>query len=171
MRNFIKGFIFVSVLWTLTIPVSAQEFRSGDVTITNAWMRATARANFGAKVFFDISISGENDEIFLGASTPIAPEVEIMQPAVIEGIFRTLRHEQVLIPPGEYQLHSNSIHLTLLRAPVISEGSTLSVTLKFERAGNIEIQVPVLGVRAKDPRVLEDAAVQCMNHLRQLERC
>ena len=135
-----------------TVPVAAQEFRAGNVLVADPWMRATARANFAAPVYFDLTLAGEADDVFLGATSPIAGEVEIRELRELEGVIRNFRLEQVPIAPGGYRLAPSGIHLAILRAPVIAEGSTVTVILNFQNAGALEIQVPVLGLRAADPR-------------------
>ena len=103
-------------------------------------------------MYFDFTLTGEADDVLLGAASPIAGEVEIREPAELEGVLRTFRLERVAISLGTYRLEPRSIHLAILRAPIIPEGSTVTVFLTFQNAGVLEIQVSVLGVRAADPR-------------------
>ncbi len=169
-KNFVK--LLIAFVFSISATsLLAEDFRTGNIIVSDPWMRATAKANFAAKVFFDLELVGENEDILLGASSPIAGEVEITEPVIIDGIFRTLRHEQVSIIPGSYRLHPKTIHLVLIRAPLIPEGDSVKVILNFQEAGNLEIQVPVIGLRAPNLTEIDDDNAMCRDQFRRRQKC
>lgn len=130
----------------------ADEFRTGNVVVSDPWMRATARANFVAPVYFDLTLEGDESEVLLRASSPDAGAVELRETGDFDGVLRSVRVDDVQIPPGRYRLDSDTIHLAVIQAPVLTEGSSITVVLEFQNAGELVIEVPVLGLRATDPR-------------------
>lgn len=152
MRIILLRIFLVFLAATLSVPALAQEFRAGNVIVTHPWMRATVKAKFAATVLFDITLVGTENDTLLSASSPIAGAVDIREAATFDSIYRSVRVEEAQIKPGSYRLSSDDIHLMLLQAPILQEGTTVPIKLVFENAGELEIQVPVLNVRAADPR-------------------
>ena len=152
LRIFLVAVAATFTVPAFTVPALAQEFRAGNIIVTHPWMRATAKAKFAATVLFDITLTGTEHETLLGATSPMAGVVDIREAATFDSIYRSVRVEKAQIPPGSYRLSSDHIHLMLLQAPILEEGTTVPVTLLFENAGELEIQVPVLNLRAMDPR-------------------
>ena len=128
--------------------VSASAF--SQVTIETAWSRATAP---GAKVgagYFTIRNQSAAPDRLVGASSPAAARVETH---VIEKQGEILRMREVKgyeVPAkGRFELKPGGPHLMLvdIKAP-LKEGDRVPLTLKFEKAGEVGVQLRVerLGV-------------------------
>ena len=131
----------VLLLSFLTTTVVAQ------VRIEDPWSRATAP---GAKVgagYMKIT-SGAADRL-VGASTPAAQRVEL-HVTMKEGDVMRMREVKAYDIPakGGFELKPGGAHLMLvdLKAP-LKEGTKVPVTLRFEKAGEVkvELQVRALG--------------------------
>jgi len=131
----------VLLLSFLTTTVFAQ------VRIEDSWARATAP---GAKVgagYMKIT-SGAADRL-VGASTPAAQRVEL-HVTMKEGDVMRMREVKAYDIPakGGFELKPGGAHLMLvdLKAP-LKEGTKVPVTLRFEKAGEVkvELQVRALG--------------------------
>jgi hypothetical protein len=118
-----------------------------QVRIEEPWARATAP---GAKVgagYLKIT-SGSADRL-LGASSPAAQRVEL-HITVKEGEVLRMREVKAYDIPakGGLELKPGGAHLMLvdLKAP-LKEGGKVPVTLRFEKAGEVkvELQVRALG--------------------------
>ena|SRR5688572_9140008 len=116
-----------------------------QVTIENAWSRATAP---GAKVgagYFTIRNQSAAPDRLVGASSPAAARVETH---VIEKQGEILRMREVKgyeVPAkGSFELKPGGPHLMLvdIKAP-LKEGDRVPVTLKFEKAGEVAVQLRV----------------------------
>ena len=141
-----------ALLAVVTGAAPAQEFATGDIVVSNAWMRANLRASALAPVYFDLRLTGEEPDALVGATSAVAGAVEIRGVVTISDVMRSVELDEIPIPPGEYRMDPVAgIRLVLLRAPVILEGETVPVTLLFARHGALAIQVPVLDVRADGP--------------------
>ncbi|MDA1132115.1 MAG: copper chaperone PCu(A)C [Proteobacteria bacterium] len=153
MRSSLAAWAFVAVLFgPMAAGALAEEFRTGNVVVSDPWMRATARANFVAPVYFDLTLEGVENEVLLRASSPDAGAVELRETGDFDGVLRSVRVDDVQVPPGRYRLDDGTIHLAVIQAPVLAEGSSITVVLEFQNAGELVIVVPILGLRAADPR-------------------
>lgn len=109
---------------------------------------ASARilATSGAVYLTLVDRSGEGDRL-LAASTPVARAAEPHETVMDGDVMRMLpRPEGFAVPPGgELAMTPGGKHLMLVE-PELPEGATeLPLVLEMERAGRVEIMVPVAG--------------------------
>src|SRR5476651_1056036 len=85
----------------LAAPARAQEVKAGDLTITQAWSRATPGGSKVAGGYLVIENKGSSADKLLSASTEIANKVEIHEMAVNDGVMTMRAVEGGLsIDPG-----------------------------------------------------------------------
>jgi periplasmic copper chaperone A len=117
------------------------------VTIENPWARATPPgAKIGAGYMKIKSSAGDR---LLGASSPAAARVELHVTEKKGDVMRMREVKAYDIPAGgSFELSPGGAHLMLvdLKAP-FKEGAKVPVTLRFEKAGEVkvELQVRALG--------------------------
>ncbi|WP_142847346.1 copper chaperone PCu(A)C [Telmatospirillum sp. J64-1] len=131
-------------------PAMAAEFTAGSITVSEPWARATpptARVGGG---FMQIVNNGEQPDRLVGASSPIAPDVEL-HTHVREGeVMRMRPVDHIDLPPGEtVSMQPGGLHVMFigLEKPLVQD-EVVPVTLEFEQAGSLEIQMEVRGVGA-----------------------
>ncbi|MEZ5841213.1 MAG: copper chaperone PCu(A)C [Hyphomicrobiales bacterium] len=113
------------------------------------WSRAMppgARAGAG---FLKVTNTGTESDRLVGGSTTAAGRVEIHEMAVTDNIMKMRLVDGGLeIPPGgSVELKPGSYHVMFLDVPSsFVEGSTLAVTLKFAKAGEVAIDIPVKSI-------------------------
>jgi copper(I)-binding protein len=118
------------------------------VKVDDAWARATAP---GAKVgagYMKITSGGTADRL-VGASSPAAAKVEMHVTEKKGDVMRMREVKAYDIPAkGSFELAPGGAHLMLvdLKAP-LKEGAKVPMTLRFEKAGEVkvELQVRALG--------------------------
>ena len=126
----------------------------GDIQVRHPWSRATPP---GAKVgvaYMEIRNRGGQSDKLLAASTPIARAVE-MHVTQRDGEVMKMRQVQAFeIPARErYELRPGGSHLMLVDlARPLKQGERLPLTLRFERAGEMEIQVEVQEMGSRHPK-------------------
>lgn len=132
----------------------AHNHEKGDIQIRHPWSRATPA---GAKVgvgYMEIRNRGAQSERLLGASSPLAQRVE-MHVTRREGEVMKMRQvESFEIPGGErVELRPGGGHLMLvdLTRP-LKMGERVPLTLRFERAGEVEIEMEVQELGSRHPR-------------------
>jgi copper(I)-binding protein len=111
------------------------------ITIEDPWTRATAPGQAVAGGFMTLVNASGADDRLLRASSPVAKEVQIHNTSMDGGVMRMRQlPEGVAVPAGaRVEFKPRALHLMFmeLKAP-IAVGSTVPVTLEFERAGKVE---------------------------------
>ncbi len=143
------GFFFALAM-SLTAPAW------GDVSVTDAWARASILAARPVAAYFTIE-STEHDRL-IELRTPIAAKVMIH--AVengADGVSR-MRHVKVLeLPKGQVvTLIPGTMHLMLMGIDAkLEEGTSFPMTLVFENAGEVAVEFRVFGPAAAGPKVTD----------------
>lgn len=138
---------------------AAQDYHAGDIEIGHPWTRATPpTARVGAG-YLTLTNKGDHSDRLLGGSSPAAGKVEIHTMDMTDGVMR-MRHlpDGIAIPPGgTVELAPGGLHLMLkeLTAP-IAEGDHIPLTLDFERAGPVDVELPAAPLGASEPGGHED---------------
>jgi hypothetical protein len=124
----------------------AHEYRIGDLEIIHPVARPTMGAAANSAVYLTIRNEGEAD-VLIDVHGPQADAVDL-HTSVMEGEVMTMRplEDGLEIPPGgEVELVSGGHHVMLMGlAEPLRVGDTFPLTLVFERAGAIEVEVHVV---------------------------
>ena len=135
----------------LAFPAQAAEKRVGDLMVGHAWARASAgtKARNGAAYITVHNLGSEVDRL-LAVATPVAGKAQFHDHIMKDGIMRMTRVKAVEVAPGEPTVfRPGGLHVMLmkLKAP-LQKGGEFALTLTFEKAGKVEIMVPIMGVGA-----------------------
>lgn len=129
----------------------ADSYTLGDLTLTNAYTRATPPRAPVAGGFVTVANAGADDRL-VAAKSPIAARVEIHEMAMQDNVMQMRELPDGLpIAAGEtVELKPGGLHLMFfdLTQP-LTEGETIPVTLSFEKSGEIEIQLAVGAMNAR----------------------
>jgi periplasmic copper chaperone A len=139
-------------VWASASPTLAEE----SVRISDAWARASVLASRPVASY--VTIKSTSDDTLIGASTPIAEKVMIHAVEKDGDISRMKHIETLELPSGErFTLAPGGMHLMLMGLQdKLSEGTTFPMMLSFENAGEIKIEVSVLGIAAEGPREVSE---------------
>jgi periplasmic copper chaperone A len=127
---------------------------AGDVMVSGAFARASATpaAKAGA-VYFTIRNESATADKLVSVATDAAQSAMLHENVEENGVV-SMRHLMELpIPAKEtVTLSPTKLHVMLmgLKAP-LKKGEHLSVTLTFEKAGEVKVDVPVASVAASTP--------------------
>jgi copper(I)-binding protein len=113
------------------------------IEVADAWTRSPME-DVGA-VYFTVSNDGDSADALIGVSADVAGRAEIHE-TVMEGGQAQMRPvDSVEIPAGgEMSFEPGGYHVMLFElAEPLVEGDTISVTLAFEEAGEIEVDAEV----------------------------
>jgi copper(I)-binding protein len=141
-------------LAALALPraASAQEVRAGDLVITQGWSRAAGQGGQGVG-FMTIANRGITTDRLVAASSPAASKLEMHTHQREGDVMRMREVPAIEIPPGgSVALQPGGLHLMLigLREPLVA-GATLPVTLRFERAGEVQVMLAIQAAGARNP--------------------
>lgn len=115
----------------------------GDLMIKDAWSRATPARNGVA--YMTVFNHGQEPDRLIAVESPIAKKVELHSHSMTDGVMRMRRIQAVEVHPGEPALLApggNHVMLMGLHAK-LTEGQSFPVTLVFEKAGNVTVNVQV----------------------------
>ena len=113
------------------------------VVIDNARARFTT-TDLGA-VYFDVRVTGAGDAL-VAAATEIADDAQLHEIATVDGsaMMREVAGGIAIAPGGSVSLRPGGYHVMLLGvAEVLAPGETFALTLEFERAGRVTVDVAV----------------------------
>lgn len=132
---------------TMAMPASGSDtYKIGDLVVASPWTRATPG---GAKIgggYLKITNNGAAADRLLGATSGIADHVEIHEMSMTDGVMKMRPLTDGLeIKPGEsVELKPGGFHMMFmdLKQP-LKQGDTLKATLKFEKAGTLDVNFSV----------------------------
>lgn len=151
-----KAIILLVALCSISLPAAANE----SVRVLDAWARATILASRPGAAY--ATIESDSDDRLLGVTTPVADHVMI-HAIESDGDVSRMKHVDVLeIPAGQrIALAPGGMHLMLMGLHgKLEEGAMFPMTLSFEKAGEVTVEVSVLGVAADGPQNMEKEAGQ-----------
>ena len=142
----------VVALWAGASPTLAEE----SVRLSDAWARASVLASRPVASY--LTIESAVEDRLLGVATPVAGHVMIHAVEKDGDVSRMKHIETLELPTGErITLAPGGMHLMLMGLQdKLSEGTTFPMTLSFENAGEITVEVSVLGIAAEGPREVSE---------------
>lgn len=141
----IRTFLLALAALLVTVPAHAHEEKAGDLVISHPWTRATASSQKAGAVFMKIVNHSDDADRLIGAASPDADVAEVHGHTMDGDVMRMRRVDGVDVPAeGTAVLAPGGYHIMLigLKAPLFEE-TTVPLTLKFEHAGEFEIEVIV----------------------------
>jgi copper(I)-binding protein len=138
-------FIAAALLIAGTISASAHEEKSETLTISHPWTRATAPTQKAGAVFMKIRSENSEADRLIGVSAPDAEQASLHTHIRDGDVMRMRPVEGIDVPAeGEATLEPGGLHIMLigLKGPLFEE-TTIPLTLVFEKAGKVQIDVVV----------------------------
>ena len=124
----------------------------GDIEIGSIWTRAMLPGQPVGGGYFTITNNGKSADRLISISSPDAGSAEIHSMVMKDNVMVMRQVEGGLeIPAGEtVELKPGHFHLMFMdvKKP-FRRGDTVPVTLEFEKAGKVEIKMPVEAPNAK----------------------
>ena len=152
-RAALKAALLVALLVAPLFPAPAHDYRFGDIEIVHPWARATAAMAKTGAVYVTLANQGGEVDRLLGVATPRARKARLHGHIVADGIVKMRPVKAIEISPGEPAvLEPGGFHIMLmgLKAP-LEAGTAFPLTLSFEKAGAIEVEVLVEKAGATRP--------------------
>jgi len=141
------------VLAAAICAVQAQDSGTA-IRLEQAWSRAMPPRAAAAAAYLAITNVSAKADRLISATSDRAAKVEIHETHMEGGIMRMrpVAGGVVIAPEETVTLAPRGLHLMLtgLASPLI-KGETLRLTLRFETAGEISVDLPVLAIGAAGP--------------------
>ncbi len=143
----------LSLLITVAIALGAQAQTSGNITVQSIWARATPPGAKTAAVYLTLANNGTTDDKLVAASTPIAGMAGLHTEIMDNGVMKMRPLKSVDVKPGgTATLKPGGRHIMLMGLKqALKQGDHFPITLTFEHAPPLTVQVEVAKVGAAKP--------------------
>lgn len=132
---------------------SAAVVTAGDLEISSAWARAMLPGQPAGGGYLSIANKGKEADRLLAVSSPAAGKAEVHEMKVVNDVMVMRPVEGALeIPAGStVELKPGDYHLMFMQvAKPFAEGDEVKVTLEFEKAGKVDVSLPVRAASGED---------------------
>jgi periplasmic copper chaperone A len=125
----------------------------GDLAISGFWTRATLPGQRVGGGYMTIENAGAEDDRLVAIASPVTERGEIHEMAVVDDVMTMRRLDNGLAVPagGSVELEPGGYHLMFqdLEEGFV-EGGSVPVTLTFEKAGEVTLELPVMAAGSRD---------------------
>jgi periplasmic copper chaperone A len=124
----------------------------GALEISQGWIRATLPGQPAAGGFLTIDNKGKEADRLLSASSPLTAATQIHEMKMDGDVMKMAElADGIEIPAGgKVELKPGGFHIMFMGLEKqVMEGETVKVTLTFEKAGAVEVELPVQAPDAK----------------------
>lgn len=142
----------------LSTQASAGETRVGNVVIHDAWVEAAPDVSRDGAAYMTLELTGGGPDRLLAASTPSAGSAEL-HGYWMEGCFAHRRQvEAIEVGPGAPTvLGPGGPHVVLVGLErARGAGDRIALSLTFEKAGTVDIALPIRAPGPRPVRTLTD---------------
>lgn len=129
---------------------AAHEFKAGAIAIGHPYARATAAGQPIGGGFMKLANDGPAADKLLSASAPVAGSVELHTMRMEGDVMRMRQVDAIDLPAGAtVELKPGGLHMMFigLKQP-LKAGDKFPLTLRFEKAGEVTVQVNVEAPKA-----------------------
>ena len=133
-------------------PALAHDVKAGDITVIHPWARASSGMARSGGVFMTIANDGSRAERLTAAHADIAAKTMLHKTVMDGNVMKMMPVKDGIVIPGEdsVELKPGSYHIMLMGLKAaLKEGSTFPLTLTFEHAGSVTVEVKVMKPGAK----------------------
>ncbi|WP_129243637.1 copper chaperone PCu(A)C [Achromobacter veterisilvae] len=131
----------------------AHGYKAGPIEIDHPWSRATVPAVPTGVVYFVLRNPSQDEDRLVSVSTPVAEKAELHTHIRDSDVMRMRKVDSIEIAPvSTTALEPGGLHVMLigLKQPLV-KGKAFPLTLVFEEAGPVTVQVDVQGTTDKAP--------------------
>ncbi|MDV7341681.1 copper chaperone PCu(A)C [Terasakiella sp. A23] len=133
----------IALIGAMLLALSTPSF-AGDISVEGVWARASAGMARAGAAFMTIKNTGEADKL-IGAKADVSKRVEIHTHLHQDGVMKMRKVESVAAAKGMTMLKPGGDHVMFmgLNEP-FKEGASFPLTLVFEKAGEIKVDVKIM---------------------------
>lgn len=124
--------------------MKSPEYRVGSIKIEHPYARATVAGQKAAGGFMKIENKGPADQL-IAVSSPVAGEMQLHTMTMDGNVMKMREVKAIDVPANSsVELKPGGLHLMFMdiKTP-LKAGESVPVKLRFQKAGELEIKVPV----------------------------
>lgn len=141
----------LSIVAFLSLPAEAADYKKGQIVVEGPWARASAGPARAGAAYMTFVNKGKETDTLVGVESDISKRTEMHNHLMEDGVMKMRQVEGIEIAHGEPTvLQPGGLHVMFmgLHEP-LKEGQTFPLTLVFQNAGKMTVDVTVQGVGAK----------------------
>ena len=139
------------LLAALLLPVfgaaNAEDYKVGDLRVSEPWSQELPPNAPTVAAYFVIHNTGATPDRLLSVETPVADKAELHEHVMQGDLMKMQQVPSVAVPAkGELTFAPMAYHVMLLGLKdrsLLTEGKQFPLTLTFEKAGKVEVEVSV----------------------------
>lgn len=139
------------VLAALLLPgafANAHEYTVGDLHIAHPWSLELPPNAPNVAAYFVVHNNGQQDDRLLSVDSPITDDAQLHEHAkTADGLMKMQQVSSVAVPAGQNLTFAPSAYHVMLMQPkdrsLLIDGKRFPLTLHFEKAGDITVEVAV----------------------------
>ncbi|WP_375593491.1 copper chaperone PCu(A)C [Algihabitans albus] len=142
MKEFVAGFCLLALATATAI---AHDYKVGAISIDHPWARASMGMAKAGAAYMVLTNDGSAPDRLVSASAEVADAVELHTHLMEDGVMRMRQVQAIEVAPGAPSvLEPGGLHVMLigLKEP-LTAGESFPMTLTFEQAGEITVEVAV----------------------------
>src|SRR5258708_893141 len=154
MRHSVHLIITLLLAFYVGSAAHGQTSAANPIVVEQPWARATPGGEKTGAAYMTLINNGRSVDRLLGATTPLADKVQFHKETEDNGVSRMRQVQSMeLEPAAKIIFKPGELHMMIvgLKQP-LTEGKTFPLTLQFEKAGNIEVTVPIEKIGAMRPK-------------------
>ncbi|WP_460131798.1 copper chaperone PCu(A)C [Pseudomonas sp. S1_E04] len=126
---------------------NADDYKAGDLRVSGPWSRELPTNAPTVAAYFVIHNTGATPDRLLSAETPVAEKAELHEHVMQGDLMKMQQVPSVAVPAkGDLTFAPMAYHVMLLGIKdrsLLADGKQFPLTLTFEKAGKVEVQVSV----------------------------
>ena len=139
------------LLAALLLPVfsaaNAEDYKAGDLMVSEPWSQELPPNAPTVAAYFVIHNTGATPDRLLSAETPVADKAELHEHVMQGALMKMQQVPSVAVPAkGDLTFAPMAYHVMLLGLKdrsVLADGKQFPLTLTFEKAGKVQVDVSV----------------------------
>lgn len=144
--------LIVTLLLLLCVggAAGAQTSAASTIVVEQPFARATPKGAKTGAAYMTLVNNGASSDRLVGATTPVADTVQFHKETEENGVSRMREVHNVDLEPGaKIVFKPGEMHMMIvgLKQSLV-RGQTFPLALQFEKAGNIEVTIPIQGIGA-----------------------
>lgn len=145
--------VALTALSLITSFADDMTIKAGTLEISHAWTRATLPGQPAGGGFLVIENKGAQADRLLSASSPLTPMTQVHEMKMEGDVMKMAELKDGLEIPagGKVELKPGGLHIMFMGLKdQVKEGEVVKVTLVFEKAGSVEIDLQAQAPDAKE---------------------
>jgi periplasmic copper chaperone A len=149
-----RRFALAALFALLAFPAFAHDYKLGAIEIAHPWTRATPPTAQAGGGFLVLTNTGTAPDRLIAVKSAVADKAEIHEMKMDGNVMRMRELDKgIELPPGAtVELKPGGFHIMFmgLKAP-FAKDNKVPLTLVFENAGSIDVELPVEAMGASAP--------------------